>query len=53
MEEKKIKCPECEEMITLNPEPELGDIAVCDSCGLEVEVVNTEPLEVEPVVEEK
>lgn len=52
-EPKKIKCPECAVEIKLNAEPELGDIAVCNECGLEVEVTNLEPLEVEPVMEEK
>ncbi len=53
MEENKVECPECGEEIKVNDKPELGDISVCGSCGAEVEVVNTDPIEVEPVMEEK
>ena len=53
MEDNKIECPECGEEIKLNDKPEMGDISVCDGCGVEMEVVNTDPIEVEAVVEEK
>lgn len=45
-----IVCPECDSPITVDPdEAEVGDTLQCDECGLELEVVSVDPLEIAPV----
>ena len=34
-------------------EPEVGDVLVCESCGAEHEVINTDPVRLELIEEEK
>jgi alpha-aminoadipate carrier protein LysW len=47
-------CPECGASVNFNPPPLNGEIATCEDCGVELEVVSTAPLtlEVAPEVEE-
>lgn len=43
-------CPECDAEIEGDPfEFEEGEIIECGECGVELEVINTSPLEFEPV----
>ncbi|HEY4381725.1 MAG TPA: hypothetical protein VGN01_15355 [Acidobacteriaceae bacterium] len=45
-----VVCPECENPITVDDEEvEEGETVVCDECGLEMEVVSVDPLELAPV----
>lgn len=45
-----VVCPECDNPITLDPdEVEEGETLQCDECGLELEVVSVDPLELAPV----
>jgi alpha-aminoadipate carrier protein LysW len=45
-----VVCPECDNPITVDAdEVEEGETVVCDECGLELEVVSVDPLEVAPV----
>ncbi len=38
-------CPECETPITVDEDLEDGETIECPDCGIELEVVNTNPLE--------
>lgn len=43
-------CPECENPIVVNTEEvEEGETVQCDECGMELEVVTLEPLELKPI----
>lgn len=47
-----VVCPECDNPITVDAdEVEEGESVVCDECGMELEVVSVEPLELAPVEE--
>lgn len=47
-------CPECEALLDLDAdEVEEGDVINCPECGLELEIVNMNPIEVEMVEEEE
>jgi lysine biosynthesis protein LysW len=47
-------CPECEALLDVEEDDvEEGDIINCAECGLELEIVNQSPLEVERVEEEE
>jgi alpha-aminoadipate/glutamate carrier protein LysW len=49
-----VFCPECEAELTLGANVEESEIIVCPDCGVELEVVSVDPLEVQmaPEVEE-
>lgn len=36
-------CPECGSDVTLHDDLEVGEIVDCDTCGTELEVVDTAP----------
>jgi len=40
-------CPECDENITLKGKVEWGQQVNCPHCGTELEVINTNPLELD------
>ena len=45
-----VVCPECDSPILIDPdEVEEGETLQCDECGMELEVVSTDPLELAPV----
>jgi alpha-aminoadipate carrier protein LysW len=45
-----VVCPECDTPILIDPdEVEEGETLHCDECGMELEVVSTDPLEIAPV----
>jgi alpha-aminoadipate carrier protein LysW len=45
-----VVCPECDTPIVIDPdEVEEGETVQCDECGMELEVVSTDPLELAPV----
>jgi alpha-aminoadipate carrier protein LysW len=45
-----VVCPECDNPIIIDTdEVEEGETVQCEECGLELEVVSTEPLELAPV----
>lgn len=47
-------CPECDATVTFAEEPMPGEIIECPECGVELEVVEVDPLALElaPEVEE-
>ena len=46
-------CPECEGEVTLDDDVVQGEIAQCPDCGIELEVTNLDPLQLEQVPEEE
>jgi alpha-aminoadipate carrier protein LysW len=45
-----VVCPECDTPIPIDPdEVEEGETVQCDECGIELEVVSVDPLELAPV----
>ena len=46
-------CPECSTAIDIGDDVEEGQTLDCPECGAELEVVNTNPVEVEVVSEEE
>ena len=45
-----VVCPECDNPITVDAdEVEEGETLQCDECGLDLEVVSIDPLELAPV----
>ncbi len=48
-----VQCPECEAQIDVGDEVEEGQTLDCPECGAELEVVNTNPLELDVVLDEE
>lgn len=47
-----VVCPECDNPITIDSdEVEEGETVQCEECGLELEVVSVDPLELAPIDE--
>jgi alpha-aminoadipate carrier protein LysW len=47
-----VVCPECDNPILVDAdEIEEGETVQCDECGLELEVISVDPLELAPVDE--
>jgi alpha-aminoadipate carrier protein LysW len=47
-----VLCPECDSPIVIDTEEvEAGETIQCEECGIELEVVSADPLEVAPVEE--
>jgi alpha-aminoadipate carrier protein LysW len=45
-----VVCPECDNPITVDSEEvEAGETVQCEECGLDLEVVSVDPLELAPV----
>lgn len=43
-------CPECDNPLNIDvDEVDAGETVTCDECGLELEIVSLDPLEVAPV----
>jgi alpha-aminoadipate carrier protein LysW len=48
----KAECPECLAELQLAEDIEEGEIVVCEECGVELEVLSVDPLELELAPEE-
>ncbi len=50
----QTSCPECDAAVTFAEEPMIGEIIECPECGMELEVIEVDPLTLElaPEVEE-
>lgn len=46
-------CPECRTAIDIDDEVEEGQMVDCPECGLELQVVNTDPVELEVLSNEE
>ncbi len=45
-----VVCPECDNPISVDAdEVEEGETVLCDECGLELEVVSVDPIELAPI----
>jgi len=45
-----VVCPECDNPLDIDPDDvEEGEIVPCDECGVDLEVVSSDPLELAPV----
>lgn len=40
-------CPECSEEVYVDADSEQGDIVSCDECGVDLEVVGLDPVELD------
>lgn len=49
----KIQCPDCQQKISFNSRPVVGDIIECENCGTELEITRIDPLETRIIEEEK
>jgi len=38
-------CPECDEEVYIDPDLEQGEVITCEQCGIELEIINTSPIE--------
>ncbi len=48
-----VVCPECDSPLDVDVDDvEEGEIIQCDECGIDLEVVSSDPLELVPVDEE-
>jgi alpha-aminoadipate/glutamate carrier protein LysW len=48
-----VVCPECDNPLDIDVDDvEEGEVLTCDECGTDLEVTNTDPLELAPVDEE-
>lgn len=50
---KIAECPECAAEISLPDDVVEGEIVICGDCGMELEVVEVNPLILEPAPEEE
>jgi alpha-aminoadipate carrier protein LysW len=48
-----IKCLNCDEIIELEDDVEVGEVVVCPHCEAELEVVSTEPISLVEFEEEE
>jgi len=45
-----VVCPECDNPIVIDTdEVEEGETVTCEECGMELEIVSTDPLELAPM----
>jgi alpha-aminoadipate/glutamate carrier protein LysW len=42
-----VACPECHEDVFVDADSEQGDIFVCDECGVNLELVGLDPIEID------
>ncbi|MEP6902791.1 MAG: hypothetical protein ABJA66_13650 [Actinomycetota bacterium] len=40
-------CPECDEEVYVDADSEQGDVVTCDECGVDLEVVGLDPIELD------
>ncbi len=50
---KTIKCNDCEKVIIIPDDAQIGEIIECEDCGNEFEILSLSPLQTTVVVEEK
>ena len=45
-------CPECDADVHVDTDADKGDVVSCDDCGIELEVVGLDPVELDIMEEE-
>jgi alpha-aminoadipate carrier protein LysW len=45
-------CPECEANVHVDTDADKGDVVSCEECGIDLEVVGLDPVELDIVEEE-
>lgn len=50
---RQSPCPECGFELTIATDTVKGEILQCGDCGMELEVINLEPLEIAPAPDEE
>jgi len=40
-------CPECDEEVYVDADSEQGDVVSCDECGVDLEIVGLDPIELD------
>ena len=45
-------CPECDADVHVDVDADKGELVNCDECGISLEVVGLDPVELDPVEEE-
>ena len=45
-------CPECEAEVHVDPDVDKGETVDCEECGLQLEIVGLDPVELDVVEEE-
>jgi alpha-aminoadipate carrier protein LysW len=45
-------CPECDAEVHVDTDADKGDVIECDDCGIQLEVVGLDPVELDMVEEE-
>jgi alpha-aminoadipate carrier protein LysW len=45
-------CPDCDGEVRVSSDVEIGDYVSCPECGVELEILETDPLELDIVQEE-
>jgi len=48
-----VNCLDCDQPIEVADDQEVGDVLVCKNCGVELEVVSIDPIEVDYLLVEK
>lgn len=48
---KRTSCPECDADIEIADNVVMGEIVPCEECGVELEIMSVDPLELEPAPE--
>ena len=51
--ERQSACPECGYELTIAPDTVKGEILQCGDCGVDLEVISLEPLEISLAPEEE
>jgi alpha-aminoadipate carrier protein LysW len=46
-------CPECDADVQVDEDTDKGDVVECDDCGVQLEVVGLDPIELDLAVEEE
>lgn len=51
--QRKTNCLDCQKELELPEQAEIGDVLVCDECGVEMEIISVEPIELDYLMVEK
>ena len=49
----KVSCPECDASFNINSDVEEGEIIECPECGVELEVISIDPVQLDLAPQEE